>query len=246
MARLARGAAPWLLWPLAAGLLLVYTGYKTGWRAYYVLGAAFLLAFLFFLNFFRDPDRVAGPGIVSPAHGKVTLVDQVDDPDVGRADRMAVFMSPLDVHVNRFPMDGTVLSVTHRPGGYLPAFKKESERNERVETVLETALGRVKVVQIAGAVARRIVPYVEAGAPAVKGERYGLIRLGSRCDLLIPVGAARWVARLGDKVQAGATTLAEPTRAPATGGPAVAVDARAPNAPPELSTAAPELPEGSP
>jgi phosphatidylserine decarboxylase len=113
------------------------------------------------------------------------------------------------VHVNRFPLDGKVLSVRHVPGGHIPAFDKESDRNERVETLLDTGLGRVKVVQIAGTVARRIVPYIKGGEPAAKGARMGLIRFGSRCDLYLPAGRARWTVRLGQQVHAATTQVAE-------------------------------------
>jgi phosphatidylserine decarboxylase len=208
--RFARGSASWLLAPPLAALALWALGVRLGapWLSW--LAAAPAAVFLFFLAFFRDPERSIGEGIVSPADGKVVRIDQVHDRDLGGCDRLSVFMSPRDVHVNRFPASGTVVSVTHLAGGHIPAFDKDSHLNERVETLLDTPLGRIKVIQIAGAVARRIVPYIQGGEPAVKGERFGLIRLGSRCDLLVPPGAVAWTARLGDQIYAGKTTVGQP------------------------------------
>lgn len=166
-----------------------------------------LFVTLFFLMFFRDPDRRIADGIVSPADGKVVRIDEVDDPDIGPCHRIAIFMSPVNVHVNRMPLDMDVRSVTHIPGKHVPAFNKDSDRNERVVTIGKTAIGDVKVVQIAGAVARRIQPYHVAGDHVLKGERFGLIKLGSRCDLYLPV-SAHWQVKLNDRVFAGSTTVA--------------------------------------
>jgi phosphatidylserine decarboxylase len=207
----ARGSTPWLAIPLLAAFVLGFL-WANGIGGTWVLVplALAVLVELFFLVFFRDPDRDAAPGVASPADGKVVRLDRVQDPDLGPCDRLSIFMSPKDVHVNRFPLDGTVVSVTHVDGGHIPAFDKDSDRNERVVTVLDTALGRVKVVQIAGTVARRIVPYVSGGEAAAKGERFGLIRLGSRCDLLVPPGSVRWTVALRQQVYAGSTQVGEP------------------------------------
>lgn len=174
------------------------------------LGVFALLVELFFVVFFRDPERVPAPGVASAADGKVVRIDSIDDPDLGRVDRLSIFMSPKDVHVNRFPLDGRVVSVTHHKGGHIPAWSKDSERNERVVTVLDTDLGRIKIIQIAGTLARRIVPYIAGGETALKGDRMGLIRLGSRCDLLVPPGSIQWTVRLGQQVHAGSTQVGEP------------------------------------
>jgi len=155
------------------------------------------------LWFFRDPDRTPGAGrILSPADGVVQSIDPWPD---GRT-RVAIFMSPLDVHVNRAPLAGTVTSMEHVSGGYLPAFNKDSDTNERVVWHLDTALGDLEMVQIAGAVARRIVPYVAEGAKVAKAERIGLIRLGSRVDVYLPEGVAPAVS-VGEKTVAGVTSL---------------------------------------
>src|ERR1041385_6048367 len=100
-----------------------------------VPAAVALVVTLFFLQFFRDPDRTPAPGVCSAADGKVVRMDQVQDADLGPCERLSIFMSPTDVHVNRFPVEGTVVSVTHHTGSHIPAWDKDSERNERVVTV---------------------------------------------------------------------------------------------------------------
>lgn len=207
MARFARGSAPWLLAPVTVAVALVAYGLQSQDVWPFVVAVLPLLVFAFFVVFFRDPERAASEGIASPADGRVSFIDEVDDPDLGRVQRFSIFMSPKDVHVNRYPVDGTVAAVRHKPGGHVPAFNKEAERNERVETLLDTAHGRIKVIQIAGTVARRIVPYHQAGDAAVKGERFGLIRLGSRCDILVAPGTVRWDVQPGTQVYAGTTSL---------------------------------------
>ena len=209
VARFARGSLEWLIAPPIV-LVAVLVGWRVTGDTWMLGAAAGLVAVeLFFVQFFRDPERQAAPGFASAADGRVSRIDQVTDPDLGPVDRLCVFMSPVDVHVNRFPIDGTVVSVTHHPGGHIPAWDKDSDRNERVVTLLDTAIGRVKVIQIAGTVARRIVPYIDAGHAATKGERLGLIRLGSRCDLLVPKGSVRWLVQLKQQVHAGSTQVGE-------------------------------------
>jgi phosphatidylserine decarboxylase len=110
------------------------------------------------------------------------------------------------VHVNRAPLAGTVTSMEHMSGGFLPAFNKDSDTNERVVWHLDTALGDIELVQIAGAVARRIVPYVTVGTKVGRAERIGLIRLGSRVDVYLPQGIAPAVS-VGEKTVAGVTGL---------------------------------------
>jgi phosphatidylserine decarboxylase len=164
-----------------------------------VIGLAFCLLLLWF---FRDPERTIGDDIVSAADGTVTHVEQTEN-----GTRINVFMSPLDVHVNRAPVAGKVISVTHHAGGHIPAFSKDSERNERLVVEWECEIGKVTTIQIAGSLARRIIPYINVGEQIAKGERYGLIRLGSRLDHFLPVGCELSVSK-GDKVVAGVTTIA--------------------------------------
>lgn len=200
--KLARGTSPWLAvaWILGALLVALAMKYPLAWIAAVPVIAVALLM----LNFFRDPDRNVAPGMVAPADGVVQSIDEWED---GRT-RVATFMNPLNVHVNRAPLAGRVVSVTHVEGGFVPAFDKESERNERVVWVFQTEVGELEVVQIAGTVARRIVPYLDAGAKVGKGDRIGIIRLGSRVDVYLPPGIEPAV-KVGDRMVAGETTLAQ-------------------------------------
>ncbi|HEV8594426.1 MAG TPA: phosphatidylserine decarboxylase [Thermoplasmata archaeon] len=158
------------------------------------------LVFLFALAFFRDPHRVTGEGVVSAADGRVL--------DVDAASRtLTVFMSVSNVHVNRAPWPGVVTRMTHTPGGHAPAYADEAAKNERLETIVDSPLGPVRIVQIAGAFARRIVPYVREGDRVKKGQRIGMIRFGSRVELTLPP-RMRIVVTPGDRVRAGETTVA--------------------------------------
>ncbi|NIB98135.1 protein sorting system archaetidylserine decarboxylase [Halobacterium sp. R2-5] len=153
--------------------------------------------------FHRDPDRSPeGAGAVSPADGKVSVIRETED---GRL-RVGVFMNVHDVHVNRAPLAGTVDAVDHRPGGNRPAFDKESEHNERVRVTFEEH----EVVLIAGAFARRIHPYVEAGDDVARADRIGHISFGSRADVVLPEAYDRADLEVekGEKVTAGETVLA--------------------------------------
>ena len=201
--RLARGTSPWFYVAWAATLLALAAALTLSpW--WWVLVVPLLGLALVMLNFFRDPERAgSAPGILAPADGVVQSIDEWED---GRT-RVATFMNPFNVHVNRAPLAGRVASVEHVSGGFVPAFNKESERNERVVWHFETEVGDLEVHQIAGTLARRIVPYLAAGAKVAKGERIGIIRLGSRVDVYLPPGIAPAV-RVGDKMVAGETVLA--------------------------------------
>src|SRR5262249_51047941 len=145
------------------------------------------------------PERRAGTGrVLAPADGVVQSIDPQPD---GRI-RVAIFMSPLDVHVNRAPVEGKVTSVEHIAGGFMPAFNKDSDKNERVVWHFATALGDIELVQIAGAVARRIVPYVGVGTKVAQAERIGLIRFGSRVDVYLPEGISPALI-VGQRTKAG-------------------------------------------
>ena len=173
-----------------------------GWLA---AGVALAAAALALAGFFRDPERTAPDGdgvVVSPADGKVVEVS-----DEGR--RLSIFLSPLDVHVNRAPMNGRVQDVRYRPGRFFAANRgKASDENERnVVEFVEDSGKTLQVVQIAGFLARRIVCDVGPGDPLRKGERFGLIMFGSRVDLRLPPGAAVEV-RPGQRVRSGETVVA--------------------------------------
>ncbi|MDY6819634.1 MAG: protein sorting system archaetidylserine decarboxylase [Halobacteriales archaeon] len=158
---------------------------------------------LFVLWFYRDPDREPpAEGIISPADGRVSVIREEND-----RIRLGVFMNVTDVHVNRAPIDGTVGTVDHTAGAHRPAFTKDSERNERVRIEFEEAL---TVVQIAGAFARRITPYVAAGDSLDRGDRIGHIAFGSRVDVLFPPDVSQDAIEVskGDAVRAGETVIA--------------------------------------
>jgi phosphatidylserine decarboxylase len=163
--------------------------------------------------FFRDPERSV-PGdpraVVSPADGRVVDVSPVREERFlhAAATKVSIFMSPLDVHVNRSPVDGRIAAVEHTAGKFRAAFHdKASLDNERTAMVLESAAGRFLVVQIAGALARRIVFRRSPGEALRRGERYGLIMFGSRVDVYLPGGVEPAVAK-GDRVHAGTSVLA--------------------------------------
>ena len=168
--------------------------------------------------FFRDPKRAVPQReglIVSPADGVVSLIEPAaPPPELGmgseRLTRVSVFMSVFNCHVNRAPIAGTVEKLSYRPGKFLNAsLDKASEDNERNSLILRLADGRkLAVVQIAGLVARRIVPFVHEGQPLVTGERFGLIRFGSRLDVYLPDGVEPLVT-LGQTMIAGETVLAD-------------------------------------
>ncbi len=192
----------------AAAILFV------GWRPVrFGVPAAALILLAFTIWFFRDPERAtpAGDGlIVSPADGTVVLIAPVEDHEfvMGPAVQISIFMSPLNVHVNRFPISGTVCYFRYFPGEYLVAYdEKSSLRNERTHIGIQNARMKVMFKQIAGFVARRIVAEVKEGDRAVAGERFGMIRFGSRVDVLVPA-AAEVKVKLGGKTVAGETVLA--------------------------------------
>ena len=172
-----------------------------------------VLFLLFTLYFFRDPDRTPPAGddfVVSPADGEVVAIAPASGEEyLGRdAIRVSIFMSPLNVHVNRFPISGTVGYYRYVPGEYVVAFdEKASLRNERTLIGIENARCRVLFKQIAGFIARRIVAQVREGDHAVAGERFGMIKFGSRVDVFVPREASIRVA-LGEKTVAGETVIA--------------------------------------
>lgn len=194
---------------LAFGVLALALGAR--WAA--LLSAACGLAGLGFCCFFRDPQRAAPAdplALLAPADGRVVIVREADEPFFikGRARQVSIFMSPLDVHINRSPLAGTVEYKRHYPGKFLPAFRdKASTDNEQTHLGIAAPRGRVLVKQIAGTLARRVVCHPEVGEKLAQGQRYGLIKLGSRLDLFFP---SEWEVgvRPGDRVRGGLTTVA--------------------------------------
>lgn len=201
------------LWAFGGGLVVLSAliVYFFGW--FVALPAAFLV---FVLAFFRDPDRTVPEGVrlvVAPADGRVTHVDEVDDETLGgRATRISIFLSVFDVHVNRAPVSGAVVSKAYHRGGFMNAMNAESARtNERSTIVLESGEVpglKVTVTQIAGLIARRIVCAVEPGDKLARGERFGMIKFGSRTDVCVPAGRITDIrVKVGDHVAGGKTLL---------------------------------------
>lgn len=192
-----------------------------------IIGWPLLLLSVGVFAFFRDPERVvpqSEAAIVSPADGLVTLITQIEPPlelqindgsgyaglPSGPVTRVSVFMSVFDVHINRTPVGGTVRRVVYIPGRFMNAdLDKASEDNERQHILIERGDGlKVGFTQIAGLVARRIVPFVKPGDMVGKGQRVGLIRFGSRVDIYLPAGTDSKVM-VGQTVIAGETIIAE-------------------------------------
>jgi len=201
---LAKGSISWIG---TAMLFTAVTGYlffnSSGLINILLLGLSIigLLLTLFLLVFFRDPERKpAGDedDAVSPADGRV----------ISRSDRMiGIFMNVHNVHVNRAPLSGTVMEIDYKPGGYIPASNKDSDVNERNHVKIKTDDGEIELTQIAGVLIRRIVSYISEGSQVKRGERIGMIRFGSRVDVMIPE-VYTYIVNVGDKVKAGESIIA--------------------------------------
>ncbi len=172
--------------------------------AFLVLGAGL---WGFFAAFFRDPDRTPGEGVVSAADGVVRAVT-----DEGDRTRVSVFMNVTNVHVNRLPMDATFAAIGTAGHGYRPAYRPDADRNVARTYDLSTPYGPVQVVQVTGIVARRLVSFVRPGDTRRKGDRFGMIVLGSRVDVLWPRDRLSPTVAPGDRVRAGVTTIARERR----------------------------------
>ena len=172
-----------------------------------------LLLLVFTLSFFRDPDRTTPPGdnvVIAPADGKIIEIKPVTEDEYLHAEvvQVSIFMSPLNVHVNRYPLNGKVGYFRYVPGEFLAAFEgKASLRNERTHIGVENSYGRVLMKQIAGFVARRIVAEVQVGDRTTAGARFGMIKFGSRVDVLVDKKADIRV-KLGERTVAGETIIA--------------------------------------
>ena len=210
-------ARPFLLASAATSLLAYWAGRKLNWPMLRRAGHASTGFCEFGLYFFRDTERVTPPQAdlaVAPADGHIVSIEKIAPPkelDMGTAPvwRIATFLSVLDVHVNRMPAAGTVTRIAYHPGLFLNAsLDKASEQNERNALSLTLPDGRMlAVVQIAGLVARRIVCSVSEGMQMEAGERFGLIRFGSRTDLYLPPGVEPLVA-VGQTMVGGETVMA--------------------------------------
>lgn len=211
---IAKEGLPFLLIPLLlAVLLLILPQTRFGWLFWLCAVITCCIA-----GFFRDPERVTPQdenAIISPADGKIILIQDVKYPALGEDTyrQVSIFMSVLNVHVNRAPIAGTVEDVLYNPGKFFAAFEhKASLLNEQNSLILShTRQGntvRILVKQIAGFIARRIVCYAKPGSHFERGERIGMIRFGSRVDLFLPL-ETKLTVKLNDKVKGGQTIIAK-------------------------------------
>ncbi len=197
---------------LAAGMFALAVT-RRSWPLW-LLALAVTLVALWVAYFFRDPERAGERGahlVVAPADGKVVHVTEVDEPTFmrGRAMRISIFMNVFNVHVNRYPVGGTVRYVKRTAGRFLNAVvERASLENEQVSVGIENDGGRVLVRQIAGLIARRIHTYSTEGRAVTQGDRMGIIRFGSRVDVFV-VPEAKVRVKVGDVTVAGITVLAE-------------------------------------
>ncbi len=195
---------------VTVAVILTFAVYFIGkpWMALFPL-----VIFLYMLLFFRDPERIIPEDrdtFVSPADGKIILIkDTIEEVYTGKkVKQISIFMSVFNVHVNRSPCDGRVDKVKHTPGGFRAAYTNEAElSNENIAMLLNTGYGKILVRQVAGLIARRAVCRVSPGDSLKKGQRYGIIKFGSRVDIYLPEDVRVKVV-LGQKVKAGETVLA--------------------------------------
>lgn len=194
-----RDGIPYVLIPLVLAAIFALIGW---WPLTLLFGATTL----FMRYFFRDPKRAVPEGeglIVSAADGRVTRIEQNDDSKL-----VSVFLSPLDVHINRSPITGTIKEINYIPGKKMPATSDEASLfNERNSLLIEGEGITVTCTQIAGILARRIVCWPQTGDNLVRGQRFGLIKFGSRTDLRMPADVEVLV-KVGDRVRGGETVIA--------------------------------------
>lgn len=203
---MARGSFSWIA-GVAIFAILALFGFRSVSDSILISTIFFLLFMIgviltiFFIIFFRDPERTPSgdeDDAVSPADGKVISI---------RNRTICIFMNIHNVHVNRAPLSGIVTHIDYKPGGYIPAFNKDSEVNERNHVVMKTISGNLELMQIAGVLTRRIVSYISEGTELKRGERIGMIRFGSRVDVTMPEGYV-FMVKLNDAVIAGQTIIA--------------------------------------
>ncbi len=196
---------------LVAGTAAGMTGSVWLWG----ITLVFLLLTLFMAYFFRDPSRTVPSGddiVISPADGKVLVVERIDGADASSPTQVSIFLSPMDVHINRAPIGGTVESVTYKPGEFrVASLKVASEVNEQNVIAINGSEISIVARQIAGLVARRIVCWKKAGDRVEAGERIGLMKFSSRMDVLVP-SSVEVLCRVGDRVVGGETVIGRKIR----------------------------------
>ena len=201
-----------IIYPLSVLLFLsIITSYLYDINSIHIVTYAIAVILLFCLNFFRDPKRIIPKQnnlILSPADGKIIKIDEVEDPNSGEKLKMvSIFLSVFNVHANRMPVDGKFIDVQYVKGKFLAAFDhKASNHNERTEIKIDTKFGIIRVKQIAGLVARRILCYANVGEKMEAGERLGFIRFGSRTDIILPAKINLEI-ELDQKVFGGETVI---------------------------------------
>ena len=201
-------------WPFIGGALVL--AIVAAFAVNTLLGAALLILSGFFLFFFRDPDRVItqdAAAVLSPADGRVLVAGaptgQAFPP--GQWKQISIFLSPTDVHVNRMPIGGRVTKVEYHPGRFLPAYRADAgDLNEYTEVWLDHGGQTIVVRQIVGILARRIVCRTKEGEVVKAGDRFGVMKFGSRMDIFLPT-TATVTANVNDKVIAGVTVIAKLT-----------------------------------
>jgi phosphatidylserine decarboxylase len=204
--RIDRAGFPFVFGALVPAALLLALGYP-------LIGALFVALAVFLTFFFRDPERTPPTGddlVISPADGKVMAAGPADPAGAppGTWQQITIFLSPTDVHINRMPVSGRVTRVDYCPGTFLPAYKPASGLNERTEIWIEHGGRPIVVRQVVGILARRVVCRVTTGETVAAGQRFGLMKFGSRMDVFLPPDATLRV-RAGARVRGGETVLAE-------------------------------------
>ena len=201
-----------ILYPLAVTWFLsIVAGYLYSNGSIYIIIGLMSILLIFCLNFFRDPGRIIPKEdnlILSPADGKIIKIAEIEDQKSGEKLKLiSIFLSVFNVHANRMPVDGKFNNINYVKGDFLAAFDhRASDKNERMEISIETKFGLIKVKQIAGLVARRILCYAKKGEKMSAGDRLGFIRFGSRTDIILPASINLNI-RLNQKVFGGETIL---------------------------------------
>ena len=198
-------------WPFVLGGLVL--AIIALWLFKPLIGITLLILTTFFLFFFRDPERsIVAPdtAVLSPADGRVMVAGPSTSPTFssGQWQQISIFLSPMDVHVNRLPVGGRVVAVKYHPGRFLPAYRSDAgELNEYTEVTIDHGGQMIVVRQIVGILARRIVCRIKEGDVVKAGDRFGVMKFGSRMDVFLPREAALQT-RVGEKVVGGITVLA--------------------------------------
>ena len=198
-------------WPFVLGGLIL--GIIVFWLLNPLAGVALLILSTFFLFFFRDPDRAINApdsAVLSPADGRVMVAGAPTGQQfpADRWQQISIFLSPMDVHVNRMPVSGRVTQVKYHPGRFLPAYRGDAgDLNEYTEVTLDHGGTTIVVRQIVGILARRIVCRVKEGDMVKAGDRFGVMKFGSRMDIFLPKGSTLH-ATVGEKVVGGVTVMA--------------------------------------